>query len=55
MDDISTIKLKDVTYNIKDTSKADKQHTHTKSDITDLSLDWSKIENKPTKLSQFTN
>jgi hypothetical protein len=40
MNDISTIKLKNVTYNIIDPSKADKSHTHTKSDITDLSLDW---------------
>lgn len=55
MNDISTIKLKDVTYNIIDPSKADKSHTHTKSDITDLSLDWEQIENKPTKLSEFEN
>ena len=55
MNDISTIKLKNVTYNIIDPSKADKSHTHTKSDITDLSLDWEQIENKPTKLSEFEN
>lgn len=62
MTKINKITLSGVSYDVEDASaqqslnsKANKSHTHNKSDITDLSLDWSKIENKPTKLSQFTN
>lgn len=32
-------------------AKADKAHTHSKSDITDLSLDWADVENKPTEFA----
>lgn len=55
MNTINTLSIKGVEYALRDTSKAEKEHTHTKDEITDLSLSWDKIEDKPTKLSDFTD
>lgn len=62
MSKINKITLSGTSYDIEDsdaqeslTTKADKSHTHSKSDITDLTLDWSSITDKPTKLSDFEN
>ena len=55
MNTIDTLNIKGTEYALRDTSKAEKEHTHTKDEITDLSLSWDKIEDKPTKLSDFTD
>lgn len=62
MTKINKITLSGVSYDVEDASaqqslnsKANKSHTHNKSDITDLTLDWSSITDKPTKLSDFEN